>query len=193
MPVNHALFRTTTSPIPFPIWPDTSLKDRSSSIDSSTTSRSILPSTSSPPSPVSWRKLSKRIEKITPPLAISSTLTMPLLRILLPWRLSLVRRYFFFYLGPDWRGSDSFGVPQEIRAWIHCSRSVRIQRSLRLSQLGLETVVTVSQGQPYQDSWQNQGQVPQKTSWRGWVILWIKSYPIVVINMNNSDWWLKNH
>ena len=45
---------------------------------------------------------------------------------------------------PHWRRSHSLGILEEIRDWVHCPRTIRIQRTLWLTQLGLETSFTLS-------------------------------------------------
>ncbi len=82
----------TTSPIQFQILPDTSLKVKSSSTDNCTTSKSIHQSTSYPHCPDWWRRPSKRTEKIIHQSPINSMPIMPPPRILLPWRLSSVKK-----------------------------------------------------------------------------------------------------
>lgn len=92
MPVILFLFRTMISPILFLIWLATSQKDKYSSIDNFTTSKFILQSTFFLPSLVWWRKLLRKTEKTMHQWATSFMLTMQLLKIQQPWRLSSVRR-----------------------------------------------------------------------------------------------------
>lgn len=127
-----------TSPTLFRIWQDTLQKVKFLSIDNFTTNKFILLSTCYPHFLVSWRRQSKKTEKITLQSQINFTQTMLPQKIPQPWKQSLVRRYLLYNLGFDWIGSQPFVIPQEIRAWVYFPRTVRIPWFVRFLELGLE-------------------------------------------------------
>ena len=92
MPVLIKLFRMTILLILSLIWLGISLRDKSSSIDNFTTNKFTLLSMSFLLFLVLWRKLLKKIVRITLLSATSCMQTMQLLKTLQLWRLSLVKR-----------------------------------------------------------------------------------------------------
>ena len=82
----------TISPIQFPTWQVTSLRDRFSLTDNSTISKSIHQSTFCHHCQDLWRRPLKRTEKITLQFPINFMPTTQLPRIPPPWRLSSVKK-----------------------------------------------------------------------------------------------------
>ena len=160
MPVTFLLFRMMISPIPSPISLDILLKGRSLLIGNCTINKSILQSMSFLRFHVSWRKLLRKIGRIMLQYPINSMLTMPLLKILPLWRPLLVRKYSLLYSGINWGRFEPSRILKEVRALVYCTRSIWKPRSLRLFELGLETVVIVSTIKLDQNSFINHQKIP---------------------------------